>query len=791
MVVAAAELDAPKVKLGRGADALAHLRLLPRSRDAHSFRHPVSSTLSMARSDSTQVETSRPDVTPAAGPDTPGLLVVASPLGSLIGSFHALAAAETVVGRGIDATVRVEDPGISRAHVKVVRRPGGGMAVVDLGSTNGTYVNGVRVRTVALSEGDRIQIGTGTTFRCTARRSADDGEVRLRQALAASGAGPWEWDAASGRLSFSGGIARAASREQDATDPQPEDAWPAIPIEDQASVRQRLGETLSHGGPCDIECRLLRPDGSTGWVAMRGEVFRDESGAPVRLAGMAMDVSERKRAELELRRQSLLFESLSEGVAVVGLDGSILDWNSSAERLFGWSKADALGRRPGALLEPDGRDGLTARVLACAAGERRAAEERTLRRKDGVELAVEIAALPLRDGEGRIVACVAIYRDVDERKRLQARLQVAERLAALGTLAAGVAHEINNPLSFVSANLSWLQGQIAKAGAALGAARADVEAAFSDVQQGAERIRSIVRDLQAFSAGSNGDQAMPTDVNEALEFPLRVADGAIRHRARLVKDLGRVPKVAAGASRLGQVFLNLLVNAAHAIPPGRAAENELRLTTRHDQASGRVVVEVADTGVGIRAEDLARIFDPFYTTKPPGVGSGLGLFVCQGIVTALGGEITVESQPGAGSTFRVWLPALDEAAGRRSARVLVVDDEPLLGSAIQRWLGDRHQVTVETDPRRALQRFQSARFDLVLCDLSMPEMSGMELHARLQEADPQQAARVVFITGGPADEETRQFLDRSSAPRLKKPLDLARLEKLVEEALERGRDGPG
>jgi len=745
----------------------------------------------MTPGDSTQVETSRPDVTPAAGPDAPGLLLVASPIGSLIGSFHALAGPETVVGRGSDACVRVEDPGISRAHVKLVRRPGGGTAVVDLGSTNGTWVNGVRVRAAGLSEGDRIQIGTGTTFRYTSHRSPDDGEVRLRQALAASGTGPWEWDAQSGRLSFSGGIARAASRAQEATDPQPEDAWPAIPVEDRASVRERLAETLARGGPCEIECRIARPDGSTGWVAMRGEVFRDESGAPVRLAGMAMDVTERKRAELELRRQSLLFESLGEGVAVVGLDGSILDWNSSAERLFGWSKADALGRRPGALLEPDGRDGLTARVLACAGGERRAAEERTLRRQDGSELAVEIAALPLRDGEGRAVACVAIFRDVDERKRLQARLQVAERLAALGTLAAGVAHEINNPLSFVSANLSWLQAQIGKAGPALGAARADVEAAFADVQQGAERIRAIVRDLQAFSAGSDGDGTAPTDVNEALEFPLRVADGAIRHRARLVKDLGRVPKVAAGASRLGQVFLNLLVNAAHAIPPGRAAENQIRLSTRHDQASGRVVVEVADTGTGIRAEDLSRIFDPFYTTKPTGVGSGLGLFVCQGIVTALGGEITVESQPGLGSTFRVWLPALDEAAGRRSARVLVVDDEPLLGSAIQRWLGDRHQVTVETDPRSALRLFGSARFDLVLCDLSMPEMSGMELHARLQETDPQQAARVVFITGGPADEETRRFLERSSAPRLKKPLDLARLEKMVDEAMVRDGGRPG
>ena len=744
----------------------------------------------MALADSTQVETSPPDAAPAAGPDAPGLLVVASPVGSVIGSFHALSAAETVVGRGSEAPVRMEDPGISRAHVKLVRRADGGTAVVDLGSTNGTYVNGVRVRTAALAEGDRIQIGTGTTFRYTARRNPEDGEVRLRQALAASGAGPWEWEAHTGRLAFSGGIARGAGQERESTDPHPEDAWAAIPEEDQASVRERLSESLAHGGPCDVECRVVQPDGSTGWVAMRGEVFRDESGAPVRVAGMAMDVTERKRAELELRRQSLLFESLAEGVAVVGLDGSILDWNSGAERLFGWSKAEALGRRPGALLEPEGGDGLTARVLSCASGDRRTAEERTLRRRDALELAVEVAALPLRDAEGRNVACVAIFRDVDERKRLQARLQVAERLAALGTLAAGVAHEINNPLSFVSANLSWLQAQMGRTWPAPGAARADVEAAFADALQGAERIRSIVRDLQAFSIGPDGDEAQPTDVNEALEFPLRVADGAIRHRARLVKDLGRVPRVAAGASRLGQVFLNLLVNAAHAIPPGRAPENQIRLSTRHDEPSGRVVVEVADTGVGIRAEDLNRIFDPFYTTKPTGVGSGLGLFVCQGIVTALGGELTVESQPGMGSTFRVWLPALDDAAWRRTARVLVVDDEPLLGSAIQRWLGDRHQVTVETDPRQALKALESARFDLVLLDLSMPEMSGMELHARLQQRDPEQAARVVFITGGPADEETRQFLERSSAPRLRKPLDLEKLGEMVEEGLSPDRDRP-
>ncbi|HEU4382685.1 MAG TPA: PAS domain S-box protein [Anaeromyxobacteraceae bacterium] len=611
----------------------------------------------MSLAEPTQVETSRP-----------GLLVVASPVGSLIGSFHALPLAETVVGRGGEAAVRMEDPGISRAHVKLVRRADGGTAVVDLGSTNGTYVNGVRVRTAALAEGDRIQIGTGTTFRYTARQNPEDGEVRLRQALAAAGAGPWEWDAHTGRLVFSGGIARGAGRDRDSTDPQPVDAWAAIPVEDQASVRERLSETLAHGGPCDVECRMARPGGTTGWVAMRGEVFRDECGSPVRVAGMAMDVTERKRAELELRRQSLLFESLAEGVAVVGLDGSILDWNSSAERLLGWSKAEALGRRPGALLEPDGSDGLTARVLGCATGDHRAAEERTLRRKDALEVAVEIAAVPLRDAEGRNVACVAIFRDVDERKRLQARLQVAERLAALGMLSAGVAHEINNPLSFVSANLSWLQAQVAKAGPALGTARAEVEAAFADVLQGAERIRCIVRDLQAFSNGSDRDEAQPSDVNLALEFPLRVADGAIRHRARLVKDLEPVPRVAAGASLLGQVFLNLLLNAAQAIPPGRAAENQIRLATRYDQASGRVLVEVADTGAGIRAEDLSRIFDPFYTTKPAGVGSGLGLFVCQGIVTALGGEIAVESRPGAGSTFRVWLPALEGDAGRRSAQ---------------------------------------------------------------------------------------------------------------------------
>jgi PAS domain S-box-containing protein len=726
----------------------------------------------------------------AQGAPRAGLLLVSAPRPMSIGAFFELSGAEVTVGRSPDATIRVEDPGLSRLHLRISRRPDGVYVAQDLGSTNGTFVKGVSVRSVPLVEGDRIQLGTATEFLFGARSEAAEEEIRLRQAVGAAGAGTWEWKAASGEISFAGGLARALGREPETTEPLAGDDWAYVHEDDRAPLRERLAAAVARGGAFDAECRLVGARGGL-WVAMAGEAFRDESGATLRIAGTALDVTERKRAELELRRQSLLFDSISDAVVVVGLDGSILDWNAGAERTFGWSRAQALGRRPGALLDLAGDDRLTEAFVACGRGGGRVAEERTLRSRGGADVLCDVVAVPLRGDEPAALGCVVVLRDIGERRRLEARLQVTERLASLGTLAAGVAHEINNPLSYVASNLDYVASKLGELADVLGPHYPALEAALADSRTGAGRIREIVTNLTTF-AGRGGAGKGKVDPNAALEFALRVADSAVRHRARLVRELLPVPPVVGGEGALGQVFLNLLVNAAQAIPPGRASTSTITVRSRFDAARQRVVVEIADTGSGIAPEHLDHIFEPFFTTKPVGSGTGLGLFVCHGIVSALGGQIEVESAAGHGSTFRVSLPAVEgepDSAGAPS--LLVIDDEPLLGASLQRAFEGRFRVEAVTDPRAALDRIRAGeRFDLVLVDLVMPDMTGREFMERLAEIAPAQARSAAFTTGGPVDEEARRFTDEARAPLLEKPLELQRLADLVERGARRSGDRP-
>ncbi|WP_163988349.1 ATP-binding protein [Pyxidicoccus caerfyrddinensis] len=244
--------------------------------------------------------------------------------------------------------------------------------------------------------------------------------------------------------------------------------------------------------------------------------------------------------------------------------------------------------------------------------------------------------------------------DVTERKAMQAQLVVADRLAAVGTLAAGVAHEINNPLAFVLSNLSFLVGELQGVSRELPPGRiAEMEEVLREASDGAHRVRQIVRDLRTFSRGDD-EVATAVNVQAVLESAITMARGELKMRAQIVREYREVPLVEGNEGRFGQVFLNLLINAAQAIPQGKPDQHEVRLVLRH--SGDRVIVEVKDTGVGMPPEVRARIFDPFFTTKPVGEGTGLGLSICHGIVTGFGGEITVESEEGRGSTFRVVLP---------------------------------------------------------------------------------------------------------------------------------------
>jgi signal transduction histidine kinase len=388
-----------------------------------------------------------------------------------------------------------------------------------------------------------------------------------------------------------------------------------------------------------------------------------------------------------------------------------------------------------------------------------------------------------------------------ERAQMQTRLLIAERTSSLGTLAAGVAHEINNPLACLMTSLELIRDRLPEL---IGAepSRAIEKKAWLHLQleralEGAERVRLIVRGLKSFSRADDETLSI-VDPRRALDTSITLATNEIRHRAVLVRDYDALPVVWANEARLGQVFLNLLLNAAQAIPAGDAAHNEIRVSGRVDR-DGRAVIEVHDTGCGIEAGHLARIFDPFFTTKPQNVGTGLGLALCHAVVSSLEGQITVESAPGGGSTFRVTLPAAEGVSQSAAppgvvpqaadsgprGRLLFVDDEPDMCELMAEALAPFHDMVTTTDAHKALTLIAGGqRFDVILCDIRMPNMTGLDFHSRLGVDNPSQANRVVLMSGGfthrPGDAPI--VLPR---PLLEKPFGVRQVLSLMRESMRR------
>lgn len=392
----------------------------------------------------------------------------------------------------------------------------------------------------------------------------------------------------------------------------------------------------------------------------------------------------------------------------------------------------------------------------------------------------------LKDRLGRLGPAVAReLREAElraERRKMQEQLMLSDRLASLGMLAASVAHELNNPLASLMMNLEFSLEDAQAHGGAQESVQA-LREAFSC----AGLIRDIIRDIKIFSR-PEGQQFGPTDVHRVMDSALRMAHNQLFHRARLVKDYGELPPVHGGEARLGQIFLNLIINAAQAVPEGHRDAHEIRVVTRR---VGEVVrVEIHDTGAGIAPELRERIFEPFFTTKPVGVGTGLGLSICRRLVTEMGGSIGVDSAPGQGSTFWIHMRVAQEQQAAREVKanashkglgVLVLDDEVAVGKALRRLLSTRHEVTTFDRAQDALALITSGRrFDAILCDLMMPEMSGAQFHQALERLAPEQAQRVIFMTGGAFTEETRTFLNTARNPCMDKPIDIPRLLSMLE-----------
>jgi PAS domain S-box-containing protein len=483
------------------------------------------------------------------------------------------------------------------------------------------------------------------------------------------------------------------------------------------------------------------------------------------------EITKTFRRLLESRQE--FRDVLSRAPMVIGIhrEGRFLWANAAAARTLGVARAeDLVGLEVLSFVHPDERETI-ARRLGAPAEATTAGEFRVVRR-DGTVVVCDFAATQAVEFEGS-PARMLVAADVTDRVRAREQLALADRMASLGTLAASVAHEINNPLTYVQLNLQSIARDIERGD------RVSVESATSMALEGVGRVRSIVADLRTF-ARADEESVGPVDLVDVVESTMRLAGKTIEATSRFERALAPIPRVRGNRARLGQVVLALVLNAHEAVEERGGAGGIVRIATSCDDA--HATLEIADNGVGIAPHDLSRVMEPFFTTKPVGQGTGLGLAICHRIVSAFGGTIAIDSDPsreGFRTFVRVSLPIDHEAEAAEPSsmplstsrrRILVIDDEPQLGRALERLLAEEHDVELVTGGQAALDRLAHGdHVDLVLCDLMMPDVDGIEVFERTHARNPDLARRFVFMSGGAFTPRSRAFMAACKNPRVDKP----------------------
>jgi two-component system, cell cycle sensor histidine kinase and response regulator CckA len=533
------------------------------------------------------------------------------------------------------------------------------------------------------------------------------------------------------------------------------------------------------------------------------------------------DITDRVRTEQNLRqaRDYLrgLYDSVGEGIFSVRMPERVIEHvNPMVERIFGYRGEELIGQ-PTSLLYPDLQEfkGFGEKLdFAMVEGYDRIETEQTLRRKNGETFSAEVT-ITFLISDGAVRQVVSVVRDITERKEMEAQLAQADRLSSMGMLAAGVAHEINNPLSYVLINLESMAEDLPELlqpmrivqtmlsnrpvpaeipseviGQMNPATFDSILERFESALRGTRRIHDIVRGLGTFSRVEK-DQLVSVNLRRVIDVAINMAYNEIKYRARLVRDYGKVPPIMASEGPLSQVFLNLLINATHAIDEGNVEGNEIRVRTWAEGVY--VFAEVCDTGRGIPKENLGKLFEPFFTTKEIGMGSGLGLAISKSIIESYSGTIKVQSEVGKGTRFTICLPVHLEAreplvteaeTNLKSAprgRILIVDDEAEIRIAMARMLRNHDTVQAGSgaEARRLLEHDQS--FDLILCDMMMSDVSGMDLHDWLVANYPFLDEQFVFITGGAFTPRAREYLSKIDNIRLEKPFNIPKFKKTVNE----------
>jgi two-component system NtrC family sensor kinase len=479
-----------------------------------------------------------------------------------------------------------------------------------------------------------------------------------------------------------------------------------------------------------------------------------------------------------------MFNASIDGLALCNAEGEIVYTNPALWRIYGY------GDRESATLPPGGwtRQSFGPGSLQSLAAGESLCQEVTTQRKDGSPLEVEVHGVPMQyQGKPHVLT---ITRDVTEKKRSAAELArqressyQREKLAALGSLLASVAHELNNPLSVVVARAVLLEER----------GDADTRTAALKIRTAAERCARIVRTFLAMARQQRPERG-PVLVNDVVSAALDITGYALSTSSIGVDlDLADdIPPILADADQLHQVLMNLVINAQQSLqdqPPPR----RLRVQSRFDATADLVHILVADNGPGIPAHLRARVFEPYFTTKPMGVGTGVGLAVSLGIVEAHGGTLTVDCPDEGGAAFTLTLPVMSAAAavtgagtsrGPASTRrtILIVDDEQEIREALSEILaGARHRVVTASSGREALERMTREAYDAILTDMRMPDLDGQALYQEIERRWPKQAGRVIFVTGDTLASALREFVSQSGRPVIEKPFLPSEVRRVVAE----------
>jgi signal transduction histidine kinase/DNA-binding response OmpR family regulator len=521
------------------------------------------------------------------------------------------------------------------------------------------------------------------------------------------------------------------------------------------------------------------------------------------------DEAEERTLSEKLHGLKQYLDALHEGIgdAVLQVDAQLrLTFvNSTAEELLDIDGHGAIGEALHTVLGIARDHDLVERVQSVLSGTMRAERPLTVSVGDNLFRAT-VAGLSSPDGRATALIIAQDISDLVEAERsrvaLNQRLHESDKMASLGHLVAGVCHEINNPLAAVMMNLDSLATMVQTLPRdATGrpnpvedqeVAVREILGVIEETSEAAQRLRTVVSDMRHFSRKGER-RGQRTRVEQIMDDVLALVASEARHRARIERIYGDTPELVVDRARLSHAFLNVVLNAIQAIEKNRPEAHWIRVETRTE--GDGVSISIQNSGAPIPQESQARVFEPFFTTKPTGEGVGLGLSITYETVRGHGGYIEVESDSSTPTTFRIWLPrdtglgigghpSEPAPAPRRVASVLVVDDDKFFRNSLRRTLEHYFDVTIAPSGPRALQLMESHDFDVVVCDLIMPKMTGMEVYEAVRQRSPVQASRFLFLTGGTDTAEARNFLLQVDNPRAYKPIRGNELVNLVSRSLE-------